>query len=205
MRGRKIAQVREQQLGPALAMRPDLASVFAGTNDILRRRVSLDEVAGHMETIQSKLVTAGATVITFTMPDLSESMPIARLVRGRVNAYNEAMRAIASRTGALMIDMAADAGSGDPRGWSVDRLHASALGHQRIAAAAAELLGVDLPENERLRPFPPLADRPHHRVIAAEAEWIRKHLIPWLGRRLTGRSSGDGVLPKRPQLAPVEI
>ena len=28
------------------------------------------------------------------------------------------------------------------------------------------------------------------------------HLLPWIGRRLTGRSSGDGRLPKRPELLP---
>jgi hypothetical protein len=37
-----------------------------------------------------------------------------------------------------------------------------------------------------------------------DAEWTRKHLAPWVGRRLTGRSSGDGVMPKRPSLAPID-
>jgi hypothetical protein len=36
------------------------------------------------------------------------------------------------------------------------------------------------------------------------AEWARKHLAPWVGRRLTGRSSGDGVMPKRSSLAPID-
>jgi hypothetical protein len=29
--------------------------------------------------------------------------------------------------------------------------------------------------------------------------------LPWVLRRAQGRSSGDGVLPKRPQLTPVEV
>ena len=36
VRGRLAAQVHTEQLGPALALRPDLATVFAGVNDLLR-------------------------------------------------------------------------------------------------------------------------------------------------------------------------
>jgi len=38
----------------------------------------------------------------------------------------------------------------------------------------------------------------------ADARFARQHLLPWIGRRLTGRSSGDGLLPKRPELHPYE-
>jgi hypothetical protein len=37
----------------------------------------------------------------------------------------------------------------------------------------------------------------------ANAEWFRQHAAPWVHRRLTGRSSGDGLDPKRPVLGPV--
>jgi len=36
-----------------------------------------------------------------------------------------------------------------------------------------------------------------------DARWIRVHAAPWAARRIRGRSSGDGILPKRPQLAPL--
>jgi hypothetical protein len=38
----------------------------------------------------------------------------------------------------------------------------------------------------------------------ANREWARAHLGPWVRRRLTGRSSGDRVAPKRPGLSPLE-
>ena len=38
----------------------------------------------------------------------------------------------------------------------------------------------------------------------ADARFARQHLLPWIGRRLTGRSSGDGLPPKRPDLLPYE-
>ncbi|HVL97122.1 MAG TPA: hypothetical protein VM266_14785, partial [Solirubrobacteraceae bacterium] len=90
----------------------------------------------------------------------------------------------------------------DPRLWSVDRLHANAAGHARIAAALAEALGLE-PDEDPWAPLPP-AD-PVHRAIALEREavWIARHMAPWVWRRVRGRSSGDGILPKRPELAPV--
>jgi hypothetical protein len=30
-----------------------------------------------------------------------------------------------------------------------------------------------------------------------------RHLAPWVLRRVRGRSSGDGIEPKRPELTPV--
>jgi hypothetical protein len=30
--------------------------------------------------------------------------------------------------------------------------------------------------------------------------WARTYFLPWVGRHLRGRSSGDDVLPKRPDL-----
>ncbi|MFB7376117.1 hypothetical protein ACFC0A_01760, partial [Kitasatospora purpeofusca] len=50
-----------------------------------------------------------------------------------------------------------------------------------------------------LRPPPSAPTR-----TAADARWVRTHLGPWIGRRLTGRSSGDGRAPKRAELAPYE-
>jgi hypothetical protein len=37
----------------------------------------------------------------------------------------------------------------------------------------------------------------------ADLAWARQHMVPWVHRRLTGRSSGDGIEPKRPVLAPI--
>ena len=39
------------------------------------------------------------------------------------------------------------------------------------------------------------------RSLRTEVEWARSYLGPWVGRRLTGRSSGDGVVAKRPGLS----
>jgi hypothetical protein len=36
-----------------------------------------------------------------------------------------------------------------------------------------------------------------------DARWAREHAAPWVGRRLRGASTGDGVPPKRPDLLPL--
>jgi hypothetical protein len=37
----------------------------------------------------------------------------------------------------------------------------------------------------------------------ADWEWTTEHFLPWVGRHLRGRSSGDGLPPKRPELQPL--
>ena len=108
IRGRRISQVRDEQLAPALAFRPDLATVVAGLNDLLRRRYDPDATAGCLETMLVELRAVGATTMTFTLPDLSCVSPIARIVRTRLFAYNEAIREVGQRTGAIVVDIAAD-------------------------------------------------------------------------------------------------
>lgn len=204
IRGRKIGQIHDSQLETALAMRPDLASVVGGVNDVLRRRVDLDYVAETMEKMQTALVGGGATVITMTLPDLSSSMGIARVIGDRLSAYNQLMREVAARSGALLVDMAAEPTAADPRLWSEDRLHANAEGHARIALVAAHTLGVPGVDVAAARAeLPQRPPRPLHRTVAGEVAWAWRHLRPWLARRLRGTSSGDGVAPKRPELEPL--
>jgi hypothetical protein len=154
--------------------------------------------------MQRALVDAGATVVTFTLPDLSAVMPLARLLRQRLPRMNAAIREAAARTGAIVCDFAILPVAADPRVWSDDRLHANAAGHARIADALAYHVGLHANRDWA----EPLPGRPPHGVaaaLAAEGRWIRRHLAPWLWRHARGRSSGDGITAKRPRLTPVVI
>ena len=153
--------MREEQLGPALALEPDIATVVAGLNDLLHRRYDPDATAGDLEAMLSTLQRHGATVMTFTLPDLGSVVPLARIVRPRLHAYNEAIREIAGRTGAIVLDLAAMPVTSDPRLWSVDRLHANCVGHERIAAGFCHALGLDGTDGPGpTRSPPPPASRP---------------------------------------------
>jgi len=203
VRGRVVRQVRDEQLPRALELRPDLATVFAGVNDLLRPGFDAAAVAADVEELLGALTGAGATVLTITVPDPSRAMPLARPLRGRMADFNERVRRAAQRTGARVADVAAHPVGADPRLWSLDRLHANALGHERIAGALAEALGLPGADHRWADPLPPAARRRGHEVLRAEGAWLRTHFGPWVVRRATGRSSGDDVQPKRPELAPV--
>ncbi|HSD78615.1 MAG TPA: SGNH/GDSL hydrolase family protein, partial [Solirubrobacteraceae bacterium] len=123
IRGRLAARVRAEQLEPAIALRPDLASVLAGLNDVLRPGFDVARTAGDVEAMLAGLRAAGATVVTFTLPDPAPIMPAARPLRPRVFALNDAVRAAAQRTGAIVVDLGHAPVASDPRLWSDDRLH----------------------------------------------------------------------------------
>ncbi|MFG3498477.1 SGNH/GDSL hydrolase family protein [Streptomyces sp. NPDC047928] len=205
VRGRLAGQVHARQLGPALALRPDLATVVAGVNDLLRPRFDPDEVAGHLEAMFAALTGAGARVVTLTFPDVSRVTPLARPLGARVHTLNERVREAAARHGVTVAEIAHHAVVTDPRLWSTDRLHASPLGHARIAAAVAHTLRLPGSDDAWTHPLPPPAAPAAAglRAAAAEARWAADFLGPWLTRRLRGRSSGDGRHPKRPHLTPI--
>lgn len=206
VRGRKIGQIRAEQLPRALELQPDLASVVGGINDVLRPRADVRALAGDLEAVVAALAGEGATVLVMTYPNVGEIMAVARSVTARLLDYNERVRRIAARQGALVIDIEAG-GPPDARLFHPDRLHANALGHERIALAAAAALGLPGVEDEDwldpLPPLPPLPPATRREALRADAAWARAHFAPWLGRRLRGVSSGDGIEPKRPELAPV--
>ena len=105
IRGRKMRQIREEQLEPALALEPDLVSIVGGLNDILRPRIDFHQVVGDLEHMVSAFATRGATVLGVTFPDAARIMPAARPARRRVSAFNLAIREIADRHGMLIADL----------------------------------------------------------------------------------------------------
>jgi lysophospholipase L1-like esterase len=201
VRGRKLRQIRDEQLEPALALAPDLVTIVGGLNDILRPRMDLQVVTEDFGAMVAEFREIDATVLGMTFPDPSRIMPAARLVRARVIAFNEAMRAIAAQHEMLLVDLE-ELGVVDRRLWSADRLHANTAGHRRIAAAMTQAMGLE-PDEDPWAPLP--AADPARRVQAlwGETRWVARHMTPWVLRRVRGRSSGDGRTAKRPQLTPV--
>ncbi|HKO54495.1 MAG TPA: SGNH/GDSL hydrolase family protein [Thermoanaerobaculia bacterium] len=202
IRGRTTRRIREEQLGPALAMRPDVATINGGTNDFLRPHFDARAVVAEHEAMQRALIACGAVVLTFNFPDMRRVMPLARFFIDRIFALNEELRAACARTGARLLDLAAYEVAGDPRFWSDDRLHANSVGHERIASALAALLGLpsDPTWSSSLPPPPPPGVLG---MVRAEWAWTRRHLAPWLWRHAQGKSSGDGRSAKRAELAVV--
>lgn len=195
VRGKLITQIADEQLAPALELRPDLVSVCAGGNDVIRPGSDPDEVAMQLEYIVRKLRAAGATVLVFTGVD-TRFQPVFRSIRGKVAIYNENVRKVAQRHDCVVVDQWALEQLQDARYWADDRLHLNGLGHHTIASAALDALGVP----HSLTPLdPPSAPTRSWRAARKDdVIWAKDHLAPWVVRRIKRVSSGDDVQAKRP-------
>jgi lysophospholipase L1-like esterase len=200
VRGRLAAEVHAEQLAPALELRPDLVTVVAGLNDVLRPTCDVDAVAGHLEAMFAALTGAGATVGTVTFPNVAKIAPLARPLLPRVLALNARIRAAAARHGVRVVEAFEVDVVTDARIWSVDRIHASPVGHQRIADSMAHALELPDADDSWTHPLPVLPRQSRLMVIRAELRWLSGFLGPWLGRRVRGISSGTGRTAKRPEL-----
>lgn len=205
VRGRTAGQIRAEQLGAALDLRPDVATVVAGVNDLLRPRFDAVEVTGHLEAMFAALTQAGTQVVTLTFPDVGKIAPLARPIRSRVFDLNAGIRAAAARHGVAVAETGRHPVTTDPRLWTADRLHASPLGHDRIAAALAQAIRLPGSDDAWTLPLPPRDGPARWQAAGAELRWAASYLGPWLGRRLRGRSSGDDRTAKRPHLLPVDV
>lgn len=204
VRGRKTRQLVDEQLPSALAMRPDLATVFSGTNDVFRRTIDLDAVIADLRTLHVALRDQGATVLTITLPDLSGLVPFARRVSPTLRAFNAAVRELCAETGTRLLDVAQYPVARDRRMWHEDRLHANAEGHRRIAAGLAHELGLPGFDAAWTEPLSPDGPSTLLHGTLSDFRWVAAYLVPWMVRRVFGRSSGDGIAPKRATLRPVE-
>jgi lysophospholipase L1-like esterase len=203
VRGRLAGQVRAEQLEPALALRPDLATVVAGMNDLIRPKFDAAAVAGQLEEMFAALTEAGAHVATLTFPNIAKIIPIARPLLPRVLDLNARIRAAAARHGVTVMEPYPHPITTDPRIWSPDRLHANSLGHSLIAASMAQALALPGSDDTWTHPLPPLPPRPLWQTSYTELRWLAGFLGPWIWRRVRGRSSGDGRAAKLPTLAPI--
>ncbi len=201
VRGRLLRQVVAEQVPRAVELRPDLVSFCAGGNDLLRPNGDPDALAEVFEDAVARLRATGAEVVVCTGAD-TRHLPGLRAISGRVARYNLHLHAIAERHGCRLVDLWSMTVLRDRRAWSEDRLHLSAEGHRRVALRACEVLGVPVAEDwrEPWPPAPPVAWTARRRE---DLRWARQYLLPWINRRLQGRSSGDGRAPKRPDLAPL--
>ncbi|NJC68801.1 SGNH/GDSL hydrolase family protein [Planosporangium thailandense] len=203
IRGRLFNAVVDEQLSPTLAMRPDLVSFAAGGNDALRPNFDGPALVARFEEVLTQLRSAGADVILFRFADLSRRLPGRRIIVPRASYLNDAAAEVAARQGAFLVDLWSDEElSLNTAMWSEDRLHLSTAGHHRVAGHVLTALGlIPDPTWMDVPPAPRPLSWPMAR--AADARWTVRYLAPWVKRRVQGRSSGDLVTAKRPELAPV--
>ncbi|WP_460367545.1 SGNH/GDSL hydrolase family protein [Actinocorallia lasiicapitis] len=205
VRGKLLGQIAAEQVPVAVEMRADLVSISAGGNDMLRPGADPDVIAAGFFDAVKALRGSGADVVVFTGFD-----PALRNMngrgsakwRGKVATLNTHLWSMAGRLDLKVVDLWSMRALCDDGAWHEDRLHLTSEGHRRLAAAVAEVLGVETGEDWRA-PWPRPPAKTWTEAKRADLHWARTYLAPWVKRRVTGKSSGDGLAAKRPELLPL--
>lgn len=201
IRGRKMNRIVDEQIPKALIMKPDLVSIAAGVNDALRRNWEPISVIKKYEHGISQLRNNGIEVLVVAFGDPENRGQLAG-VRERLQFLNHETVKLAQKYECRLVDFWPERGFDHDIFWSDDRLHLSSLGHEYAAKAALFALGLHDDSWRRpdvqLPPDPKWLDR---RV--SDFRWLTDHMFPWAIRRIQGRSSGDGLMPKRPEFLPI--
>lgn len=200
VRGKLIAQIVAEQIEPTLALKPDLITICAGGNDVIRPGTDPDEIAQQFEDAVIRLSASAATLVVFTGIDTNFT-PVFRTFRGKIAIYNENVRAIAEKYDCVVADQWALKEIQDPRFFADDRLHLNTLGHHEVARMVLRTLNVpnDL---EAMQPRTLVATT-WREARVGDLVWAREHFVPWVLRRIRHESSGDNVTAKRPEPRPV--
>lgn len=193
IRGRLIRPIIEEQLEAALALKPTMLSFNGGGNDLLRPFTSVEQVAELYGLVHRRCHEEGVHALIVSGGNPTRMLPRGRTMNKRFNALlAEVERVLRDAEGLTLVLPWKDPVLQDERFWSDDRLHLNTRGHHRAAATVLEALGAvprtewwDLP-----------VDSPQRSTGLA---YYRQHVAPWVGRRLTRRSSGDGCTPKFPE------
>jgi len=183
--GARMGCVRREQLGQALAHRPDVALVIVGMNDTLRPDFDAASIAEDLEHVVTTLAARGTVVVPVRFHDHSKvfRLPgsLARALRARIVELNAAIDGVVARQGIPCLDLDAMPGAYELSSWSVDRLHPSELGHRMLARGLTELLaesGIAVAEPVSLVCSGGVRPRTIDHV-----GWLVFKGVPWLWRR----------------------
>ncbi|CAL4859794.1 SGNH/GDSL hydrolase family protein [Microbacterium sp. MM2322] len=187
IRGKLIQPIVEEQLERALALRPTHLSFNGGGNDMLRPRTPISRVADVFSRVLRRCDEEGVTMIVLSGANPSAQLPLSGLIQRRGDELSrEVTERIRGRDDLVVALNWPDAELSHTSFWSEDRLHMNSRGHHRVAARVLEALGETPPADWwRLQ-------EPDSAVALGRGRYFREHLGPWLRRRLTGTSSGDG-------------
>ncbi|MFD6797206.1 SGNH/GDSL hydrolase family protein [Streptomyces cyaneofuscatus] len=189
VRGKLISQIVDEQVGAAAAMQADVVTLVGGLNDTLRPKCDMGMVRGRLEEAVERLAPSCKQLVLMRSP--GRNGPVFDRFRPRMEALFALIDDLAGRHGAAVVDLYSAPSLSDPRMWDADRLHLAAEGHRRVAEAVWQTLGLP-PELDWQAPVPASLPPRWANRRADDIRFARRHLGPWIGRRLTGRSSGDG-------------
>ncbi|WP_411699145.1 SGNH/GDSL hydrolase family protein [Conyzicola sp.] len=198
IRGRLLAPIAGPQLDAGIALQPELLSLNGGGNDIMRPRVSISAITDQLVAAVERATGSGCHVLLVSGANPTRHIPLGGFIKTRGDEFARGIRSRLPLDNVTFVDNWADDELAELRYWSRDKLHLGPLGHERVAGNVLATLGVELPDG-----WSGGATALHHEQRTSE--YWREYVLPWIGRRLTGRSSGDNRAPKIATLQPVEL
>jgi phosphatidylinositol alpha 1,6-mannosyltransferase len=202
VRGQLLEQIVREQVEPAVAMAPDLVSICAAGNDLLRPTARPSDLAARLDEAEGRLTATGADVLVVS--PVVPPWPFLEGLHRRTAAYAAVLGEIATGHGARVLDLTTAPEFLEPGLWSGDRVHLSSHGHRLLSYRVAAALGV--PGAAELGAL----DAAMHESATADAEpqltlprWLWTHARPWAARRVRGRTAGDGIVAKHDALVPI--
>ncbi|MEQ4564350.1 SGNH/GDSL hydrolase family protein [Paenarthrobacter sp. CAP02] len=202
IRGRRLQRIIDEQIEPALAMRPTLVSFYAGGNDLLMARLNMAQLMRDYEHAVRRLKASGATLLLFTGYNVPLS-PLLEPLKVRTAIYNRNIRRIAAKYQTLLVDYWCFEKFQDPRMWAPDRLHMASPGHSYMAKKVLEVLGA--PHSLQSPALAAPLQRSLAKNIVDDVTWLKRDVGPWFSRRLRGVSSGDHLGARWPEPMPVVL
>lgn len=201
VRGLKADQILDQQVDDGVSLTPQVMTLTSGMNDIIRPKVDWELLRRRLIATVQPFTERGARVVVVPIPDVSRVSWLGRMLGQRRLRLNAIYQELHDRYGMESLTDTTDSIFEDARAWADDRLHLSPLGHQRLAMAAAETLGIPGGSDWNAPAEAPVAPGGWR----TEVVWLRAYAGPWVGRRLRGRSSADGRVAKRPMIGPFDV
>jgi lysophospholipase L1-like esterase len=144
-RGLVTKEIRSQQLEKALTFKPDLVSLIAGANDVLKGRWNHDVYKNDIEFMIDSLSKAGSDIIIANLPDFTVRLPFAaekkQVIKEQLLEANDVILSLSREYKLHHVDFWNHQLVNDNTLWSTDLIHPNSKGYVKVA----ELIFSSLP------------------------------------------------------------
>ncbi|WP_144611390.1 SGNH/GDSL hydrolase family protein [Bacillus cereus] len=147
-RGLVTKEIRSQQLEKALTFNPDLVSIIAGANDVLKGRWNQQAYKKDMEFMIDTLSKTDADIIIASLPDFTVRLPFSsekkQMLKEQLLEANEVILSLSREYKLHYVDFWKNPLVNDNSLWSTDLIHPNSKGYVKVA----ELIHSSLPVHD---------------------------------------------------------
>lgn len=136
-RGLVTKEIRSQQLEKALTFKPDLVSLIAGANDVLKGRWNHNAYKNDMEFMINTLSKTGADIMIANLPDFTVRLPFAsekkQIIKEQLLEANDVICSLSREYKLHHVDFWSHPLVNDNTLWFKDLIHPNSKGYVKVA------------------------------------------------------------------------